>query len=488
VAINIDLIADVKGVIKGTDKISDALDEVGDDLKDLGKDGDRLEDKVSKAFKNMAEDARSSGKDIGRHVKAGTEKAGEGLDELSRESASTAKESAASFGSIEDAAGALQEVAANAFAGFGPAGMAAGLVAAAGIGLAVSALTDNADKINENKEKMLDLAQTIRDNGGSLTDADYVRNMEDYGYAIQDTKEWFEIFQDSAVSGFEKLRKLAQDTGLSTQDIFKGGFGDKDDARKTLREVTLQLEDLRAKKESVFNATGSLLDPVDENAIQSLKDTETLIRNNITAQEEAEQAERDRKRAIEGTTEALREDIDALEKRADLMKDSITSDLDYRDGIDTLNAALKENGNTVDVNTTKGRENQRAIIDQANVIEDMAKASLEAGTPIADVTAKFNAQKDTLINQVAPAFGGSKEAARKYIEQILKVPPLTKTDVQLNGVAAAEAQLRAFINQPREIPMHISPQGQAVENYINGLNGRRVYIDVAPKNGIAITN
>ena len=487
-AINIDLVADVKGVIKGTDKISDALDDVADDLKDLGKDGDRLEDKVSSAFKSRSEDARNAGKDIGRHVKDGTDKAGAGLDDLKSESASTAKESAASFASIEDAAGALQEVAANAFVGFGPAGMAAGLVAAAGIGLAVSALTEHADKINENKEKMLGLAQTIRDNGGALTDADYVKNMDDYGFAIQDTKEWFEIFQADAVSGFEKLRKLAQDTGIATSDIFKGGFGDKDDARKTLKEVTDRLEKLRDKKEAVFNTTGSLLDPVEETALQSLKDTEKLIRDNIQAQEEAEQTERDRKRAIEGTTQALREDIDALEKRADLTKDSITTDLDYRDGIDTLAAALKENGNTVDVNTAKGRENQRAIIDQANVIEDMAKASLEAGTPIADVTSKFNAQKDTLINQVAPAFGGSKEAARKYIEQILKVPPVTKTDVQLTGVADAEAKLRAFINQRREIPMHISPQGQAVENYIQGLNGRKVFIDVAPRNGVGITN
>jgi hypothetical protein len=488
VAIKIDLIADVKDVIKGTDKVSDALDDVADDLKDLGKDGDRLEDKVSKAFKAMSEDARNSGKDIGRHVKDGTDKAGAGLDDLKSESASTAKESAASFASIEDAAGALQEVAANAFVGFGPAGMAAGLVAAAGIGLAVSALTDHADKINENKEKMLSLAQTIRDNGGALTDADYVRNMEDYGYAIQDTKEWFEIFQEDAVSGFERLRQLAEDTGIATSDIFKGGFGDKNDARKTLREVTDQLEELRDKKEAVFNLEGALLAPVDEQALRSLEDTERLIRENIQAQEDAEQTERDRKRAIEGTTEALREDINALEKRADLTKDSITTDLDYRDGIDTLNAALAENGNTVDINTAKGRENQRAIIDQANVIEDMAKASLDAGTPIADVTSKFNAQKDTLINQVAPAFGGSKEAARKYIEQILKVPPVTKTDVQLTGVASAEAQLRAFINQPREIAMHISPNGQAVENYIMGLNGRTISVDVAPRMGVGITN
>jgi len=290
------------------------------------------------------------------------------------------------------------------------------------------------------------------------------------------------------VSGFEKLRKLAHDTGLSTQDIFKGSFGGKDDARRTLREVTERLEDLRAKKEAVYNTTGALLEPVEEQALDSLEESERMIRENIEAQDEAAQVERERKRAIEGTTQALREDIAALEERADLMKDSISSELDYRDGIDSLNAALKENGATVDINTAAGRNNQRAILDQANTIEDMAKASLEAGTPIADVTAKFNAQRDTLVNQVAPAFGGSKEAARKYIDTILQVPPVTKTDVQLTGVAAAEAQLREFVNQPRTIPVHITPDGQAaVENYITGMNGSKVYVDVIPRNGKGLT-
>lgn len=487
-AVKIDLIADVKDVIKGTDKIGDALDDVADDLKDLGKAGDKLDDKVSDAFRNMGKEAKQAGDKIGKEVNDGTDRAGEGLKDMKQEAASTAKESAASFSSIEDAAGALQEVAANAFAAFGPAGMAAGLLAAAGIGIAMSSLTDHAEKVNENKEKMLDLAQTIKDNGGVLTEADYIRNMEEYGYAIQDTKEWFEIFQADAVSGFEKLRKLADDTGLSTQDIFKGAFGDRREAEATLQVVEEKLEAFRAKRDAVFNTTGSILDPVDGATLTSLEEAEVKIRDNIQAQKDAEEVERFRKRAIEGTTEALRENITALERAADLTKDSITTDLDYLDGIDALNAKLAENGATVDKNTVAGRENQRAIIDQAGVIEEMAKASLEAGGSVADVTTKFDAQKETLINQVTPAFGGSKEAARQYIEQILKVPPVTKTDVQLAGVAEAEAALRNFINQPRTIPMHISPQGQAVDNYIAGLNGKKVYIDIAPLNGKGITN
>ena len=192
--------------------------------------------------------------------------------------------------------------------------------------------------------------------------------------------------------------------------------------------------------------------------------------------------------SIEGTTQAVKEDIEALEKRADLMKDSITSELDYLDGVDSLTAKLKENGATVSDNTAKGRDNQRAIIDQASVIEDMANASLTAGENADVVTKRFQAQKDALINQVAPAFGGSKEAARKYIEQILKTPSAVNTKVNLSGIPQAEAQVRAFIGTPRHMAVHMAPDGSAVENYIRTKQGTRIYVDIAPRNGVGITN
>jgi hypothetical protein len=510
VAVKIDLIADVKDVIKGTDKIGDALESVADDLKDVGKEGQKVDDKVSDAFRNMGKDAKAAGDKIGKSVKDGTDKGSEGLKDMKEEAGSTAKESAASFSSIEDAAGALQEVAANAFAGMGPAGMAAGIVAAAGIGLAISALTTNAEKINENKEKMLGLAQTIRDNGGVLTEADYISNMEEYGYAIQDTKEWFEIFQADAVSGFDELRKIAEETSLSTKDIFKGGFGDKDQAKQTLDDVNKRLEILRDRKEAIYNTTGSFLDVVDAEELTSLEKAKTLIEENIKAQEDAAMVEQTRKDSIKGTTEALREDAvakdaaeenerdlaqyvagtteefkknaSAIEEVTDALKGSITTELDYLDKNEALNKQLAESGNAWDINTAKGRDNRRAVVDMASGIEEMAKAALDSGTPVADVTAKFAAQKSMLVDQVLPAFQGNREAAQAYIDTILKTPPITKTKVELDK-AEAEQRLKD-LTSPRGIPMHISGvDGTAVENYFMSQQGRKIFVEFAPRGG-----
>lgn len=516
-AIDIAFTADTSKVVKETKNIGEALEKVADELVDTGKDAKSLEDKVSDTFRNMGRDAKKGGDDIGDAVKRGTDKAGEGLDEMKSEAAGTARESAASFSSIEDSADVLQEVLANAFAGFGPAGMAAGIVAAAGIGLIFSELQGNAEKINENKEKMLDLAKTIKDNGGVLTEADYITQMEEYGYAIQDTKEWWELFQDDAVSGFEQLRDLAKETGMSTRDIFRGGFGDREEAQRTLDNVNKRLTELKEKKEEVYNLTGSMLDVPENEELGALERTKTLIEDNIQAQKDAEMVDRIRRGGVEsltdaqednreilrkgaeaqkeaaenerdlaqyvqGTTEHYRAQADAIEAATDALKGSITSELDYLDAKDDLTKKLKDSSNAWDINTEKGRENQRAVVDLASGIEDMAKASLDAGTPVAEVTAKFEEQKRVLVDQVLPAFQGNRDAAQQYIDKLLAVPPVTKTKVELDK-EKAEADLKA-LTSPRGIPMHISEvDGTAVENYFMSQQGRKIFVEFAPRGG-----
>jgi hypothetical protein len=494
-AINVDLVADASKAIKEAGKLGDALGDVADDLEDVGSAGKSIDDKVQDAFRGMGDEAKAAGKTVGKSVKDGTDAAGEGLGELKDEAAGTAREAAASFGSIEDAAGALQEVAANAFAGFGPAGMAAGIVAAAGIGLAISALTDQADKINENKDKVLALAQTIRDNGGTLRDADYIAAMEDYGYAIQDTKEWFELFQQDAVSGFEQIRDGASKAGVGIGDAFRGQFGTLQDSKKVLEDLERAGADLESqtKDNAVavddYGRTLDTTDPAIRKQIDGNKELSDKVRDHIKDLKDAEEIERIRRRAIEGTTEALKEDIDAISERSDAVRGAQSSELDYLDGVDDLTAKLKDNGATLDVNTSKGRDNRRAVLDQAAAIEQVAKDSLAAGGNIKDVTGKFQSQRDALVNQVMPAFGGSRTKAQDYIDTILKTPKTVPTAVQLTGIADAEAKLRALTSAGRHIYVNVATgDTSAVDNYITGMNGKKVYIDVAPRGGVGITN
>lgn len=495
--IDIEITTNVDGVITGAEKVADSFENVQDSLKDTQKASDKASESMEKdakdaakvidrdltaALKDVDDTAKTAGKSVGKSMKDGADKGSEGMSELADESKSTAKEAAASFGSIEDAASALQEVVANAFVGFGPAGMAAGVLAAVGIGLAMSALEDNAAKINENKEKMLDLAQVIRDNGGVLAEADYIKQMDDYGYAIQDTKEWFEIFQADAISGFEKLKKASDATGLSARDIFKGGFGNVEEAKKSLELVEEKLKSTKEKAEALYNLDGSI-DPVNSEAITTLEDYKKQVEQNIRAQEVAAEIEKQRKKSIEGTTQAVKEDIAAIEKRTDVMKGSITSELDYLDGLDDLTEKLQTTGNAWDINTQAGRDNQRAVIDSANDIEAMAQAQLDAGVSADVVTARMNAQADALATKLAPAFGGSKEEARKFIEQVLKAPSETKTTVKLTGVPEAEEAKRKLSSPISVMIKPEAPTETYFQNVLSQLKGRSVPVTLTPKLG-----
>jgi hypothetical protein len=557
---------DVDGVIKGAEKVADSFEDIQDSLKDTGKAGDKafeqLEDSagdaakvidrdLTKALAEVEDKAQSTGRTIGKNVKSGTDKAGEGMSELRDESKSTAKEAAASFGSIEDAADAVQEVVANAFVGFGPAGLAAGIVAAAGIGLAISALTENAEKIAENKERMAELATEIYEVGGDLALVDFADRMQEWGLAIQDTKEFWEVWQKDAKNGFDVIQEESKKAGTQWVSAFKGAHGTMEDSQKFLQdtqkdfeELTKSVDDAGVSYDSYGNAISNAniedekrlealkkqrdaaqknndeirkaiaaardleavngksaealakhAEEVEKNAkaeaerLRFVKDTPEALQYATEKTEEANEAEAERRGYIDGTTEALRRNLDIQEKVTDALKGAITYELDYLDSAADLTTKLTESSYAWDINTKAGRDNQRAVIDIANGIEDMAKAQIDAGGNVDDVTAKFNTQKDALINQVAPAFGGSKEAARQYIEQILKTPTAVNTKVALTGIPQAEEEVRAFTDKGRHLLVNIKTgDTSSVDNYIRTNTGKTLYMDFAPRGGVAATN
>lgn len=163
------------GVIKPLEKAEDALKDLGDAADDAGRDGARGVDKLEDALRDAerrAKDLGDAGDDAGDEIKRGMRKAEDSVDEFRREANSTAKESAASFdGSAESIVDAFQEIAANAFAGFGPAGAVAGLAAAAGIGLAMAGFENIQEAEEESKKRAGEWAQAYIDAGGKVLNA-----------------------------------------------------------------------------------------------------------------------------------------------------------------------------------------------------------------------------------------------------------------------------------------------------------------------------
>lgn len=193
---------------RGLDKIGDAAEDagreskrLGDDLKDAGRDGERAVDRLEDALRDaqrqtdkLGDDARDAGRDMERGMKD----AEGGVEEFKDEANSTAREAAASFdGSAESIVDAFQEVAANAFVGFGPAGAVAGLAAAAGIGLVVKGFEEAEEAREESEERIGEWADAFIEAGNRVLSAAQVT--EKARAIITDTEKFKEA-QDAATA------------------------------------------------------------------------------------------------------------------------------------------------------------------------------------------------------------------------------------------------------------------------------------------------
>lgn len=248
-----DLDREIDKAAKATDKLDDELDDTRDSLKRLG----------------------YAARDAGDDAHRGMNRAEDGVEEFGREAESTAKESAASFdGSAESILDAFQEVAANAFAGFGPAGAIAGLAIAAGIGIATQAFQDAEEAAEELRQKANEYANDAIDAGVSaqkwLTTSDQVveRIRE-----LQDTKDngfrlWFMEDPDE----LEKWTKALKDTGRATDDV-----------EKVLSSSTDAVKDYRAATEDAYEATkreaAALIDRNKNDPVDGYREKVKEIRN-----------------------------------------------------------------------------------------------------------------------------------------------------------------------------------------------------------------
>lgn len=166
------------GIIEPIEDAQKELVELGkskgpDQLEKSMKDAERATEKLGDETKRTARTIEQEFRDTYRKVKQssddGIDGAKKGLGELKEEANQTARESAASFdGSAESIADMFQEVAANAFAGFGPAGAIAGLAAAAGIGLAVSGFDNVNQASEESRQRASEWAEAFVEAGSTI--------------------------------------------------------------------------------------------------------------------------------------------------------------------------------------------------------------------------------------------------------------------------------------------------------------------------------
>jgi len=221
---------------KAADRTADAVQDVADALSDADRQADRAQldkpladakdegDRLERTFKQLADaakDTEKAGKNAGDGMRDGMKKAddatgklADGVGDIKDEADQAAREFGASFsGDPVDALDSLRDIAANALGGFGPLGLAAGVALAAGLGFAQTKLEEIAEKANSMREEAASLAVEMI----TADDAERVESLkerfDELATSIVDTKEWYEVWQDQAVTGIEVIAAAAQGSG-----------------------------------------------------------------------------------------------------------------------------------------------------------------------------------------------------------------------------------------------------------------------------------
>lgn len=123
----------------------------------------------------------------------------------------------------------------------------------------------------------------------------------------------------------------------------------------------------------------------------------------------------------------------------------------FQQAIDDANALLKEHGLTLDVSTEKGRNLEGALdaiaqaaIDEASRVFESTRQTDGLRSAQEAATGVLQRGRETLIDMLEPFFD-NREAARKYVDEILQIPKEWETHLSNNANSA-----RSAINRYRE--------------------------------------
>jgi hypothetical protein len=448
--IDIGITSDSRDFVKAVDEGTESLEELSGALDDAAKDGDKAADKLTESFDETVKKVNELGdksESAMRRMRKSTSDAGEGVKNLKEESVSTAKEAAASFdGSAESIVDAFQEVAANAFVGFGAKGVAAGLAAAAGLGLIVAAFEELEKKNQENQQKASDLAATYIEVGDSVVGAIEAGN--------EKLKE-MALTTDDNVMSLVDLRKAAERMGVPFEDLARAYAGNTD-------EIDKQIELLKEKEKIE-------LDGINKNA-RNADDLQKSIKDRYREQIEGlEQVQ-------ESVQEAQEIEQAYYDSGAARQAEKATAISNINDAYDDVVNSVKDYVNAetgildVEAYLTAIETRRQALVDYQNDLAasnltDEQKAQLNAmGTEAAALWLEAYTSPTTTEDQKRRMSASLKEAsdeasgvAIKTIDDAFSDGVKTELKIETKtGIAEANKALDALVADERAMRLRVT--------------------------------
>jgi cytochrome c551/c552 len=450
------------GVIAPLEDAVDALDDLGkskgagaleDDLKDAQKATHKLRDETKETADAIEKNFRESYKSVKNSSTDATDGAAAGMDDVKSEAASAATETAASFdGSADSIVGMFQEVAANAFAGFGPAGMIAGLAAAAGIGLISAAMQgggEDADVLKEKVSALTDELIETKQGGASLE------------YIVDRLKELATSVEEGDTN-LADLADTADKAGSDFKDLAQAYAGNSDNLDKLVKKNKDYLKQLEDEAEAIDTtssandgAYASVIKKIDaqEKYNKYLDEAQTIAKDAAEAEANYAAAGGAAMEARAAAIETLQSGLDDAVAGYDEFKDAESGAMDpaaYIASIEARRVATEGfSGNVKMISEAYGLSvaESQAIIDQGVSFAPMLQSIIDSG-----LAPQF-------IDQMRQATGGAQE--------IIDGTPLTGTVTAEAETDAAAGDLDAVAAAEREAPVEAIASTTAAESKLN---------------------
>lgn len=435
--INLDAGINAKPFVRGVEDIIGTLEDLEDEVKQVQKDGDKSLEKLETSFAEIAKASQEAGNDVkkglGKGTKDAVNEADEGLKDFKQEANSTAKESAASFdGSAESIVDAFQEVAANAFEGFGPAGTIAGLAAAAGIGIATAEFTKTQEEAQKAKERVNEFGLSIIENG------EQIASLEQY----QEALKLIVTNADDAtvkIDDLETFTKKYGDRVPAIEDMAMAYAGNADAAES----VTKQLENAIAAEEELQRTTkggkGEAI-TASENRARAYQDQIDKLKQVQQETELAKQVEQDWLASGGAETLAKAAAVETINAAYDDVVNSVTDYVNAETGVLDVDAYLA----AIDARTAKLAEYQASIAasnlttEQKSALDAMGIDAAAAWMAGYEKTSPENKKKmEASLTEAAKESSGS---AKKELDKAFQTPTEAKVQAKLDQESKQEVE------------------------------------------------
>ena len=221
----------------------------------------------------------------------------------------------------------------------------------------------------------------------------------------------------------QKAFDMAKDLGLGLDLVTNAALGSSDAMGKVQAAID------EAKRSTLTDPYGAIIP--DEKRILAATLLEGIIKGTNGEIQSALVADRDLKVATDGVTTATTSATTATEKATTAQKEYLEeiaktataqlalsgSQIGLEAAIDGATAAVERNGKSLDIGTTKGRENRTALDQIATAGLGVVKSMEEAGRSSDDVKTAMDKSRTAFI-KAATSMGMSKDKAKELADQL----------------------------------------------------------------------